>query len=317
MCPAGILLSVPNEKQGPVMIQHAQSAERFAPEEDIFEAGKGSHEDESAPEFTPVSYHMEFDTQTEASSVYSDNATDNDLERSQSFTSVESLVKPANENDPSVPYRAIVAKIQAEVYPTWPQADTYGCELTPSNSGSKGSALSFEISNDASRRDSVLSVSRARPSTDSKSSDTSVSSLEQTLPTPKLYTEPRFERRGVVKAVRFQDTASGLACPFTELRSAEGTSPLLVGNSSTHLPTLPERAHTLLRMRRPGTFKYSLASRSTSALLTAPGYNWPNPSQTANQVQGQQPLMEIPRKRGWVKRMAQALTDRKEGGNVF
>ncbi|KAF2631153.1 hypothetical protein BU25DRAFT_481672 [Macroventuria anomochaeta] len=249
------------------------------------------------------------DLLTDASSIYSqDGMNDDFFKRSLSVSSLDPSRGARREVDPSLPYRAIIAAQRARIFPEWLKDFSYDNEASPSESGSQMSTSSSVQSEDFHH------LNPAGSFTSSKSSYEKASDVEHKKPSPILYAEPHFQMSGNIKAVRFQDTADNLASPSTELSKAEGTRPLWIGEKPTLSRMLPRRSNSVLNLGWSRSIRNRLTSQSSSTLLDDRPRNSFKIKRTHVTGQAYHPLTNAPVRKGWVRRMARAFTERGQKG---
>ena len=209
-------------------------------------------------------------------------------------------------SDPAQPYREIVAEMERKI---WPELYRHSI---------------------ANNNPVLLEPDRSKTtSTNTLSSDTPqfipyfrLPEPVLPLPTystprrfrPKTYTEARHEPNGNWKAVSTQDTADDPAGPSLDSDDAEVTSPLQAEEQSTAY-TLPlQRSRSPNNVRRTGLHHNASASRSVATSVREPPRDFLHSEQARsaamNELPVYRPVKNVPIRRGWVRKVAEAITKR-------
>lgn len=208
-------------------------------------------------------------------------------------------------SDPAQPYREVVADMQMKVWP-----DLYKRSIANNNL--------VLLESDRSRTKSTNTLSSETPQF--------VPYLRLPepalhLPTyltsssfrPKMYTETHYETNDNLKAVQSQDTVDDLAELFLDSDDAEVTSPFRDRETSLHT-CQSERPRSPKNVRRTGLHHNASALRSVATSVHEPPRDFLHSERARSAAKDElpvyRPLKNVPVRRGWVKKVAEAITKR-------
>lgn len=245
------------------------------------------------------------DHYADASSMYSDDTPNDVVQRPCPDTPEGHTRTDYRVLDPAEPYRAIVAEVQTKTWPGLPRSDIENYEDTFAEQTCRKSRPL------RTRRDDVK---LAQSVTLSKSGLQSTSSSTYGKLKPNPYVEPRCQTKGNLKAIRFQDTANGLADPTKDLKDTQVTRPIWADESPATYSYSVHGSHSVQTLRRSGFRHHESALQPVTASDQGRPEDLLDCEQARATVKGElpvyHPLRNVPVRKGWVKKVAQAITDR-------
>ena len=242
---------------------------------------------------------------SDTSSIYSKEETDDSTMRIRSGTPEILTHNDYHMSDPAQPYREIVADMQMKVWP-----DLYKRSIANNDLVILESDRSRTKSTDTLSRDIPQLIPYLRlpgPALRLPTYSTSRTSR------PQMYTETRHETNGNLKAVRYQDTADEPEEPSVNSDDAEATSPLRSRENSSHM-FQSERSRSPKNVRRTGVHHNASVSRSVATSVHEPPRDFLHSEQARSAAKDElpvyRPVKNVPVRRGWVKKVAEAITKR-------
>lgn len=194
-------------------------------------------ESESISQQSAISCQRNEETSTETSSIYSAGVAIDVHKRCYSAALRVSVRDDQDQEDPALPYLAIIAELRAALCSSW-------LDEKPDEKG--------EFLSDSAKRSSTSNSLRGedyehatRPETTSKSRLKSTPVAENNAFKPVMHTPLHSQTNSKLKAVRFQDTADNLTVPSLEASQAKRI--------------LPRKSRSFLSSRGPGRSRNSLA----------------------------------------------------------
>jgi hypothetical protein len=243
---------------------------------------------------------------SDTSSIYSKQETDDNTMYIRSGTPEILTHNDYHMSDPAQPYREIVADMQMKVWP----------ELYRRSVANNNLVL---LESDRSRVTSTSTLSSETPQSMSylrlpEPALRLTSDWTSKRPKPEKSMQTRYQTNGKPKAVRFQDTPDDLAEPSLESDGAEVMSPLQAEEKSTSHTLLLERSRSNGNVRRTGVHQNASASRSVATSVHEPPKDFLHSEQARSAAKDElpvyRPVKNVPVRRGWVKKVAEAITKR-------
>ena len=242
---------------------------------------------------------------SDTSSIYSKDETDDSTMHIRSGTPEILTHNDYHMSDPAQPYREIVADMQMKVWPDLYKRSIANNDLVILESDRSRTKSTNTFSSDTPQFIPYLRL--PEPALHLPADSTSRSFR------PKMYTETRHETNDNLKAVRYQDTADDPAEPSLDSDNAEVTSSLRSRENSSHTFQF-ERSHSPKNVRRTGLHHNASASRSVATSVHESPRDFLHSEQARSAAKDElpvyRPVKNVPVRRGWVKKVAEAITKR-------
>jgi hypothetical protein len=247
-----------------------------------------------------------YDSLSDTSSIYSKEETDDSTMHIRSDTPEILTHNEYHMSDPAQPYREIVADMLMKVWP-----DVYGRRIANNNPVLLKSDGSKTISTSTLSSETLESMSYLRlpePALRLTSDWTSK------RPKQEKSMQTRYQTNSNPKVVRFQDTSDDLAEPSLESDGAEAMSPLQAREELAPHTLLLERPRSNGNVRRTGDHHNASASQSVATSVHEPPKDFLHSEQARSAAKDElpvyRPVKNVPVRRGWVKKVAEAITKR-------
>lgn len=251
---------------------------------------------------------------TDTSSIYSDNETGDEMERSLLAVSNTYSRNIQHEPNPALPYLRIISDLRETMYPVRPKMGSYNGDMTRWKSIPSKSMPDLVASNTLQR------TQWARSDSTTNNDFTSTFAARQGSSRPIMYTEPQSQSNGKLKAIRFQDTLDGLSTPSRDWSRAEVSQPLWVGGFSEMPANGPRRSRSALSLRLPGRVRHDNPSPSRSAVINERledvPVGEPAPFTSRDELQMFHPLTDVPVRKGWVRKVVRTFAARGQQNNL-